>query len=362
MSGRLASQSAPYARSSKLVRYVTVAYLLLVVYASLYPFSDWRIPNDDVRAFLAAPWPPFLSWPDVALNVLGYLPLGFLLALTLLSSMRRGAAAAAASALGAALSLLFELIQVYLPARISSNVDLLCNAAGATAGAAFAAWGGPRWILSGDLHRLRLRWFERDPAVDLCFLLLLAWLATQLNAEIWLFGNGDLRHLLAAPAVVNYSAHTYLLLESGVASLGFAGVALMLTAVARSVAAAVVSVTVLCGAALGLKSLASATLFTTGEPWLWVTPGSLWGLAAGMALWAAFLGFGRPVRVVSAAVFLALGVALVNAAPENPYLAAALQVWQHGHYAALNGLTRFASAAWPFAAIACLAYAGRRLP
>src|SRR5581483_3750059 len=195
MSGRLGSRSAPYARSSRLVRYLAVAYLLLVVYASLYPFTDWRVPNEDVRAFLAAPWPPFLPWSDVALNVLGYLPLGFLLALTLLSSLRRGFAAAAASMLGAALSLLFELIQVYLPARIASNVDLLCNSAGAAAGAALAAWSGPRWILSGKLHRLRLRWFERDPAVDLCFLLLLAWLATQLNAEIWLFGNGDVRHL-----------------------------------------------------------------------------------------------------------------------------------------------------------------------
>ena len=51
----------------------------------------------------------------------------------------------------------------------------------------------------------------------------------------------------------------------------------------------------------------------------------------------------------------------MNAAPENPYLAAALRVWQYGHYGVVNGMTRVLSSAWSFVAIAYLAYAGYRL-
>ena len=38
------SASASFARSSRLVRYLAIAYLGLVAYASLYPFSGWLAP------------------------------------------------------------------------------------------------------------------------------------------------------------------------------------------------------------------------------------------------------------------------------------------------------------------------------
>jgi VanZ family protein len=226
MNGSAVEHAGFYAKGSKLVRYLSVAYLLLVAYTSLYPFTEWRAPNDEVRAFLYADWPHFLTWSDVTLNALAYLPVGALLALMLLPYLNRFVAAVAAALLASALSLAFEYVQIYLPARIPSNVDLLCNSAGAALGAALAAWLGRRWILSGDLRRVRDRWFASGAAVDFGFLLLALWLITQLNAEIWLFGNGDMRHLLPIAPAVGYSARTYLLLEAGVAALaqGNAGV------------------------------------------------------------------------------------------------------------------------------------------
>jgi VanZ family protein len=360
MASSAVERSGSYARGSKLVRYLSVAYLLLVAYTSLYPFTDWRVPNDEVRAFLYADWPLFLTWSDVTLNALAYLPVGALLALILLPYLNPLVAAATAALLGAALSLVFEYVQIYLPARIPSNVDLLCNAAGAAFGAALAAWLGRRWILSGDLRRVRDRWFAFGAAADFGFLLLALWLVTQLNAEIWLFGNGDMRHLLPYAPAVGYSAGTYLLLEAGVAALNFAGVMLMLSAISRSLKATLVSGAVLLAVALGLKSLASAALFVSGNPALWFTPGSTSGLAIGAAIWLALVVLPKSLQAAAAALCLALGMALVNAAPENPYLVATLQVWQHGHYAAVNGLTRGLSSAWSYAAIAYLAYTGYR--
>ncbi len=357
----LATERQSYVRGSKLVRYLSVAYLLLVAYTSLYPFIDWRAPNNEVRAFLSADWPHFLTWSDVVLNALAYLPVGALLALILLPYLHRVFAAALAALLAAGLSLGFEYAQIYLPARIPSNVDLLCNAAGAAVGALLAAWLGRRWVLSGEIRRVRERWFAGGAAVDFGFLLLALWLITQINAEIWLFGNGDVRHLLPNAPAVAYSAHTYLLLEAGVAALNFAGVMLMLSAISRSLKATLVSGATLLAMALALKSLASAALFVSGNPGLWFTPGSTAGLGIGAAIWLALAALPRPLQAAAAASCLALGMALVNAAPENPYLVATLQVWQHGHYAAVNGLTRALSSAWSYAAIAYLAYTGYRL-
>ncbi len=353
--------AASLARNSKLAHYLTIAYLALVGYASLYPFSDWRVPSPEVRGFLSAPWPYYLTWADVMLNVLAYVPVGLLVALVFMPRMPRWLAVMLASVIGVALSLVIEIVQVYIPARIPSNVDLLWNGSGAIAGAWLAAWIGNRWILSGELYRLRERWFHAGSVVDICFLLLALWLVTQLNADIWLFGNGDVRHLLPEVSAVTYSAPAYALIEAGVAALNFAGVGLMLAAISRSLPASAVSAALLLGVALLLKTFAAVVLFVPGNPALWLTPGSIWGLAAGLLIWMSLLVTPKPLQIAAAAMFLALAMALVNAAPEHPYVNATLQVWRHGHYGSLTELTRVLSGAWSFAAIAFLAYAGYRL-
>jgi VanZ family protein len=71
-------------------------YAALVVYASLYPFADWRYQGIMPWAFLASPLPRYWSGFDVAVNVLGYMPLGFLLALSALRSGRQAFTAAMA--------------------------------------------------------------------------------------------------------------------------------------------------------------------------------------------------------------------------------------------------------------------------
>src|SRR5258706_2857351 len=89
MSSSLPSPPARYARSSRLVAYLTVAYLLLVVYASLYPFANWRVPNDEAARFLFAGWPSYVVASDVVLNILAYTPLGLLLTLLWMGRMPR---------------------------------------------------------------------------------------------------------------------------------------------------------------------------------------------------------------------------------------------------------------------------------
>ena len=59
-SGLLPLPSARYARNSRLVAYLSVAYLLLVAYASLHPFANWRAPNVEATRFLFAGWPAYI--------------------------------------------------------------------------------------------------------------------------------------------------------------------------------------------------------------------------------------------------------------------------------------------------------------
>jgi hypothetical protein len=58
-------------------------------------------------------------------------------------------------------------------------------------------------------------------------------------------------------------------------------------------------------------------------------------------------------------------VVLLNIAPENPYLAAALATWRQGHFLSFNGLTEFTAALWPLVAcvyLGALVVASRHVP
>jgi len=360
MSSSPSSSETQYARGSTLVRYLAVAYLALVAHASLYPFSGWLAPADSATAFVFAAWPFYVTAPDIILNVLSYFPVGLLLTLTLMDRMRSSSAAILGIVGGTLLSFVLELLQTCLPSRIPSNVDLLSNVAGAALGAVVAGAFGSRWLLSGELYRLRGRFFQPGAATDIGFVLLGIWLMTQLNAEVWLFGNGDLRHLMPGEVSVSYSAESYRYLEAGVAALNFLGVACLVTAMARAPGSAAITLAVLTAVALGLKSTASAALFVPGNARLWLTPGSMMGLGAGVLAWLSLLRLSRPRLIWTAALCLVVGTLLVNLAPENPYLVAALKVLQGGHYYSFNSMMRLVSAVWPFAVIAYLVFPARR--
>src|SRR5664279_3462442 len=147
-------------------------YGALIVYASLYPFVGWRIPGVGILDFLTLGWPRWWTTFDLVSNLLGYMPLGFLLVVALLRSGRRaGPATIVAIAGGTLLSLSMEVLQNYLPHRVSSNVDLGLNALGTALGAGLGAalhWRGgiAQW------QKVRDRWFVARSAGGLALLLL----------------------------------------------------------------------------------------------------------------------------------------------------------------------------------------------
>ncbi|HEX9571546.1 MAG TPA: VanZ family protein, partial [Burkholderiales bacterium] len=212
---------------STLARYLFVAYALLVVYASLHPFSGWRDQGVPQFAFLTARFPrPYLPF-DLAANLLGYMPLGFLAVLAAHPILRGRAAFAFAVLCALALSLALESLQLYLPTRTSSNLDLFANTAGGIIGALAAAAASRRLLREEGLKAIRDRLFLPGSGIDLGLVLLGMWLLAQLNPSTLLFGTGDLRELFSPPPGKLYPAQLFVRVEAGVAGANALSVGLL---------------------------------------------------------------------------------------------------------------------------------------
>jgi VanZ family protein len=350
-------RASPQLRVSPLARSLLAVYVVLVVYASLYPFAGWREPGAPALGFLLAPWPRYVTAFDVAANFFGYLPYGLLCVLALRSRLAAGAAIGAAALTGAALSLALEAGQSFLPARIPSNLDVLANLAGALCGALLGARLAPGLLGGGVLQRFRQSAFAPGVGADLGLTLLGLWLFAQLNPATLLFGAGDLRDLLAGDAGPLRGAQLFVSIEASVAAANLAAVALLASGMTRAGAArwqAPALFGALLAAALLVKTLAFVLLMRAENPLAWLTRGAQLGLVAGAALALAALALPRALRLMIAAVLLMTATVLVNLAPPNPYFAAILKVWEQGHFLNFNGLTRVVGSLWPFIALGYL--------
>jgi len=338
---------------------VLFVYVLLVGYATLYPLAGWRDVGLSPLAYLTGPWPRHFTAFDIAVNLAGYVPLGLITVVALYPRLRGVAAFAVAVAGAAALSLALEAGQSYLPARFPTNLDVLCNVAGAALGAAL----GQHFTLliaGGPLSRWRGAAFTRGPGTEFGLVLLGLWFFIQLNPAALLFGAGDLRDYLAPLEGRARRPEFFVSIEAFTTAGNLVAVALILSALAapeRSVRAMVLGVVF---AALVVKTAAFAILMRAENVLAWLTHGAQLGLAIGMAVALAAVALPRTARLVAAAVLLMAATVLVNLSPPNPYLAASLKVWQQGHFLNFNGLTRLVSALWPFIALGYLIYLASR--
>src|SRR6478672_1969192 len=229
-------EPAPPAASSS-ARAALLVYALLVVYASWYPFSGWQSIGLAPWDFLFAPLPHYWTAFDVSTNVLGYMPLGLLAVFALYPAVRGPAAVAVALAGGILLSGLMEAGQTFLPSRVSSNLDLLPNAAGTLFGALGGLLLSRVFLERSRLLELRKRWFIHDAGRGLIVVGL--WPLAQIYPQGYLFGHGQIMPILsdwlsrwlAAPVDLaalarrgmQLTVQQYWLAETIITACGFAG-------------------------------------------------------------------------------------------------------------------------------------------
>ncbi|HNI49923.1 VanZ family protein [Accumulibacter sp.] len=338
---------------------LALAYVVVISYASLYPLSGWRHVGVPPLAFLSAPWPRYWTVFDLSVNVIAYLPLGFLLALSLRRLPGRWSAALVAALLGGTLSFSLECLQNWLPARVPSNLDLACNSVGAAVGAIVAVWNGKR--IFRRIAQVQQDLLAQVPYAEAGLVLIGFWLVSQLSPETLLFGTGDLRHVLGLTPALPYAASSFFVLETGVIACNTLSIGLFVRTMLLDRAQSSMVVLAFFLLALAIRTLAAAVLVAPEDAFAWLTPGAQIGLLVGSVLLAIVLFLPAGIRVALAGVALMVGTALVNLAPPNPYSEAALAAWRQGHFLNFNGLTRWAASLWPFLALPYLTVLGRRL-
>ena len=160
---------------------LVLAYLLVIAYASLQPFSGWRVPPEEIRRFLTAPWPPYITLDDVLINIAAYVPLGFLLANALMTRLGPRRAVLLALAFGGLISTAMEAAQTFIPTRVASNIDVLANTLGGLIGALAAPLFAPTHGLGIRLAHLRRDWFVHGRSADIGLMLVCLWLVTAMR-------------------------------------------------------------------------------------------------------------------------------------------------------------------------------------
>ena len=358
-----------------------LAWLGLIIYASLYPFSGWRWPpGAALTDLLVLRWPRYFIGFDIVANLLGYMPLGFLLCVL---GWRRGQAGVKGLLLavlcGAALSYAMECTQYLLPQRVSSLLDGLLNAVGTAIGgllAIFCAAQGwlDRWQSERD------RWFAQGSAVATTLLLLwpagllfpaplplglgqigapVRQLLTHLLVDIDWAGlsepTGQLGQLvdwLGSPSPLSPPLPN--LVEALATSLGLLGPCLLACCAARPGYLRSRLILAAATLAFAVTTLSTALNFGPDRALAWVTPSTLLAMAAALGLAMALRNL-PPRRTAVLALLALLGmVLLVQAAPADPYYAQSLHDWEQGRFVRFHGLAQWVGWLWPYAAMAWL--------
>ena len=361
-----ASATAGTARHKSAALPLTLAYAALIVYASLYPFADWRDQGIAPWAYLTAAWPKYWTGFDFGINVAGYVPLGFLAALAVLRTRPEAGVWQAvwrATLVGGLIAFAMETLQSYLPVRIPSNVDLGLNAAGTLVGAVLAA-ALERLGAVAHWTRVRAQWFVDDARGGLVLLAL--WPIALLFPAAVTFGLGQVFERLET-AIAEWLVDTPFLewlplrefelepLVPGVEMLcvllGALVPCLLAFTVARSVMQRAVLLVLTLAAGIAASALSAALSYGPEHAWAWLSMPVQLGIAGALVCGLLLVVARR--RLCAALLLMALMVhlSLLNQAPESAYFAQTLANWEQGRFIRFHGLAQWLGWLWPFATL-----------
>jgi VanZ family protein len=333
---------------ARLRRYLAAGYVLFIVYASLSPFTGWQDQGLSFIDVLESPLGLTYTGFDLVINLLAYFPLGLLLGLMLRARVGAAGGVLLATIGGALLSAAMEYAQMYLPSRVSSNVDLLANTSGTLAGALLAVSIAPSaWF--GFVMRWRQRLFHGGRGVDFGLALVALWMFAQVNPSLPMLGNVFITEV-AQPPFVPVPPEPFSWLESAVVALNLLMLGcLLLTLLHQRRHAVIGLVLVLCAVSL-TKFIAAALLLKSWALLLWLNGEAMLGISAGLVLLLLINWLPRNLLLwCSAGVTLAyLGLAHGVLDSGKPASAMPLYHWHYGHLLNYNGLSQTVALVFPF--------------
>jgi len=361
-----ADDDAARSRASPIARAALLAYLLLIVYASWYPFSGWRDNGVPLFAFLNLVKQRYWTGFDVGVNIAGYIPFGMLIVLSLYPRIKGVWAVLLAALAGLLVTGTMEAVQNFLPSRVPSNLDFITNAGGCLIGAILGALWAPGLLDRSRLFKLRRRWFL--PHASQGLVLVAIWPLAQIYPQSYLFGHGQVLPIVSGwlsswfdteidlvallrPGDDIMTVEQYWLSETIITACGMTGAALTLMCLVRRGAPRFWLMLMLMAAALTVKAFASSLLFRPDNAFVWVTPGAEGGFLIGLIMLAGLVFAPQVAQRRLAVVTLVLSLIVVNTIPVNPYFSSTLQGWVQGKFLNFNGAAEFLSLLWPFFAL-----------
>jgi VanZ family protein len=339
---------------------LALVYALLIAYASLFPFDNWRYQGSDLLAFVVAPMPKYWTGFDVGLNVLGYVPMGFLVTWTVLRRHTKLWIIGWGCLVTLLLSLAMEITQGLLPSRISSNLDLLLNALGGFIGS-YLAYFAAKVGLFGLWADIKRNWFVGEPRGALVLLAL--WPLALIFPAALPFGLGQVAERLLdalnkwfldtplGPWLPQFTVEPQALspaTEWACIMLGLLFPCLLAYSVMQDLFKRWLVMLSLVAVGLGMTAASSILTFGPEHAWEWVTPAAKAAVIAAVVLATALLFLPRRAALVLLLTLLIFQLGWLNNAPTSSYLTQTLSTWEQGRFARFHGLAQWMGWSWPY--------------
>ncbi|MCR4299410.1 MAG: VanZ family protein [Gallionella sp.] len=333
---------------ARLRTWLAIGYALFIVYASLSPFTGWREQGLNFTEVLAAPLSLTYTAFDTIVNLLSYLPFGLLAGLMLRARFGAPISAMLALCSGVLLSAGMEYLQMYLPGRISSNMDLLSNSAGALAGTLLAMSMSSRTRIFSRMTHWRGSLFQHGKEMDFGLALLVLWIFGQINPSLPMLGNVFISEAARQPFVMLPPA-PFDMWESSAVALNLLMLGTLMLTLLRVPRNTITVLPVVLSVVALAKFITAALLLKSWALLLWINSEAVLGMLLGMLLLLAMLWLPRSAAIVSGAA-VALGYfVIVNFVFDDNTPAAALSIyhWHYGHLLNYSGLAQTIALIFP---------------
>lgn len=340
-------------RFPRLIGLLALVYPGLLLYGSLFPLLGWRDAGVPPLAFLWAPLPRYWTALDLLANVGLYIPLGFVWTVWLLNRPYLQKIWWIATLPALLMSVGVELAQNWLPSRVSSNLDLACNALGAVSGVLLARLAGKRWL--ERLHGWVANNIQHDASGELGMLLLALWFVGQWVPDGTVLVSGDWRGWWAAwppDWAPRFGEPAALRLESVAVAASLLAVGLMLREILRGRWWQGLAMTLLFFLlAVSSRTVIAALMVRPGAAFDWLTLGAQTGLLVGSLLLPGACLLPAAGRRWLALTALLVGMLAINLAGPNPYGPTAQPSGTVSAFHNFAGVTGLVALLWPLATL-----------
>jgi hypothetical protein len=237
---------------------------------------------------------------------------------------------------------------MYLPTRISSNMDLLTNSSGALIGAVLAvsitSWTG----LFSRITRWRNDLFGHGKEMDFGLALLALWTFGQINPSLPMLGNVFISGVASQPFVKLLPA-PFNIWESSVVMLNLLMLGTLMLTLLRAPRNIVVALPVILSVVALLKFITAALLLKSWALLLWINSEAVFGMMMGILLLFAALWLPRIAAIGFGAAAALCYLVIVNFAFDDNSPSAAMSIyhWHYGHLLNYNGLAQTITQVFP---------------